>query len=489
MRSPLLRRVFSFPTMLASILLVLAVLTVRSRFDDPDLWWNLKTGEVIWTTHTIPVTDLFSYTTNHHAWIPHEWLAQVVIYAAYKFGGYSGLMFLLCLLTVTLVWAGYALCTLYSGNSKVSFVGAMIVWIFATVGFSIRAQMIGYIFLILELLIIQLGRTRSSRWFFCLPVLFALWVNCHASFILGLALGVVLWGASFVSFDAGEMLARRWEPLRRRTLALALVLSGAALFLNPVGLKLILYPVDTMLHMPVLVGNVAEYAPLRMTEGRGVALMAVLLCSFLLPAMDRAFLYWDELAFLAIGAWMAVSHMRMLIVFGILAGPILSRQLSKLWEGYDAENDRPALNAAFIAVALVVAYVGFPNKANLQQQVEDASPVKALEFARANHLRGPMLNDHGYGGYLLWAAPEYPVFLDGRTDVFEWTGVLREFGNWATLQSDPNALLEKYKIGFCLLDRTSPMARVLPLLPGWKLVYSDNNAVIIARTSTQANAG
>jgi hypothetical protein len=475
--------------MLASILLVLAVLTVRSRFDDPDLWWNLKTGEVIWTTHTIPVTDLFSYTTNHHAWIPHEWLAQVVIYAAYKFGGYSGLMFLLCLLTVTLVWAGYALCTLYSGNSKVSFVGAMIVWIFATVGFSIRAQMIGYIFLILELLIIQLGRTRSSRWFFCLPVLFALWVNCHASFILGLALGVVLWGASFVSFDAGEMLARRWEPLRRRTLALALVLSGAALFLNPVGLKLILYPVDTMLHMPVLVGNVAEYAPLRMTEGRGVALMAVLLCSFLLPAMDRAFLYWDELAFLAIGAWMAVSHMRMLIVFGILAGPILSRQLSKLWEGYDAENDRPALNAAFIAVALVVAYVGFPNKANLQQQVEDASPVKALEFARANHLRGPMLNDHGYGGYLLWAAPEYPVFLDGRTDVFEWTGVLREFGNWATLQSDPNALLEKYKIGFCLLDRTSPMARVLPLLPGWKLVYSDNNAVIIARTSTQANAG
>jgi hypothetical protein len=475
--------------MLASILLVLAVVTVRSRFDDPDLWWNLKTGEVIWTTHTIPVTDLFSYTTNHHAWIPHEWLAQVVIYAAYKWGGYSGLMFLLCLLTVTLLWAGYALCTLYSGNSKVSFVGAMIVWIFATVGFSIRAQMIGYIFLILELLIIQLGRTRGARWFFCLPVLFAVWVNCHASFILGLALGVVLWGASFVTFDAGAMLARRWEPQRRRTLALALVLSGGALFLNPVGLKLIFYPLDTMLHMPVLVGNVAEYAPLRMTEGRGVALMAVLLCSFLLLAMDRSTLYWDELAFLAIGAWMAVSHMRMLIVFGILAGPILSRQLSKLWEGYDAENDRPGLNAAFIAVALVVAYLGFPNRANLQQQVEDGSPVKALEFARANHLRGPMLNDHGYGGYLLWAAPEYPVFVDGRTDVFEWTGVLREFGNWATFQSDPNTLLEKYKIGFCLLDRTSPMARVLLLLPGWKLVYSDNNAVIIARTSAQAKAG
>ena len=27
---------------------------------------------------------------------------------------------------------------------------------------------------------------------------------------------------------------------------------------------------------------------------------------------------------------------------------------------------------------------------------------------------------------LMWAAPEYPVFIDGRTDVFEWTGVLRD---------------------------------------------------------------
>ena len=40
-----------------------------SRFDDPDMWWHLKTGEIIWTTHHIPTTDIFSYTTNHHACI------------------------------------------------------------------------------------------------------------------------------------------------------------------------------------------------------------------------------------------------------------------------------------------------------------------------------------------------------------------------------------------------------------------------------------
>ncbi len=467
--------------MLAGVLLILAVLTVRSRFDDPDLWWNLKTGEVIWTTHAIPVTDLFSYTTNHHAWIPHEWLAQIVIYGAYKFAGFSGLEFLLCALTAILLWAGYLLCTLYSGNSKVGFVGALILWMFATVGLSIRAQLIGYILFVVELLLIQLGRTRSPRWFWGLPVLFAVWINCHASFILGLVVGVVLLAASFLKFEAGAMLPSPWDPQCRRTLALALLVSCAALFVNPVGFQQILYPVDTLLHMPLLVGNVQEYAPLNMTEARGIALLAILFVSFLLLAMRRSAMYWDELILLAIGTWMAVSHMRMLFVFGILAAPVLSRQLSAQWDAYDEAGDRPGLNAAFLVLALVVAYFGFPGRANLEQQVEDGSPVKALEFVRAHHLPGPMLNDHVYGGYLLWAAPEYPVFIDGRTDVFEWTGVLREFGEWATLQTDPNLLLDKYKVNFCILTRESPMIRVLPLLPNWKLVYEDSNSAVIER--------
>jgi hypothetical protein len=254
--------------MLASVLLVLAVLTVRSRFDDPDLWWNLKTGEVIWTTHTIPVTDLFSYTTNHHAWIPHEWLAQAAIYGAYRWGGFSGLMLLLCFLTAVLLIAGYGLCSLYAKNSKVGFLGALIIWLFATIGLAIRAQMFGYIFLILELLLIQLGRTRSPRWFFCLPVLFAVWVNCHASFVLGIIVAAVFWGSSLLNFREGSLLSPHWSLRRRRILGFALILSVMALFLNPVGVKQILYPLDTLINMPLLIGNVAEYAPLQMGSAR-----------------------------------------------------------------------------------------------------------------------------------------------------------------------------------------------------------------------------
>jgi hypothetical protein len=474
--------------MLASVLVVLAVLTVRSRFDDPDLWWHLKTGEIIWMTHAIPLADLFSYTSNHQALIPQEWLAQVAIYGACKWGGLSGLMLWLCLFTGALLVAGYGLCSLYSGNAKVAFVGAMAIWFFATIGFAIRPQMIAYLLLIAELVLIRLGRTRNPRWFFWLPILFAVWINCHGSFILGIALAGVFLFTSLFSFQMGSLVSQRWDPRCRGMFMLAMILSVAALFLNPVGIKQILYPFDTMLNMHILLGNVEEWAPLQLSDARGVGLLVVLLCCFLLVVVRRTELFWDELLLLALGTWLAASHLRMLAVFGILAAPVLSRQLSTSWDGYKAEEDRIWPNAAFIGLSMLVALLAFPSRQNLEKQVEDQSPVKAVEFIKANHLSGPMLNDYSFGGYLIWAAPEYPVMMDGRTDVYEWSGFLGEFGNWAMLQSDPNALLQKYRINFCLLARQSPMARVLPLLHEWKIVYSDNNSVILMRTAPGSRA-
>ena len=485
--SPLIRilqRIFSFPVMLAVLLAVLAVLTVRARFDDPDMWWHLKMGEVIWTTHAIPLTDIFSFTTNHHALIPQEWLAQLAIYGAFKYGGFSGLMFCFCLVTSTLVIAGYALCSLYSRNLKVAFVGAMLIWLFGTIGFAIRPQMVGYLLLIAELLLLHLGHTRNPRWFFCLPILFALWINCHGSFILGIVVAGIFLFASFFSFQIGSLKSRHWDSACRRILILALLLSVAALFLNPVGAKQILYPFDTLLNMHIQMANVEEWAPLNMTGERGIALMAVLLCSFLLVAVRRSDLFFDELMLLAMGTWLAASHVRLLIVFGILAAPILSRQLSTSWEGYDQKKDRIWPNAVMIGTSLVVLFLAFPSNANLERQVESQNPVRAVQFIKTSHLSGPMLNEYGFGGYLIWAAPEHPVFVDGRGDVFEWSGVLDEFNGWEELQSDPNALLQKYGISFCLLSRQSPMARLLPLLHEWKIAYSDNNAVVLVRAAS-----
>jgi len=484
-----MRRVFSFPVVISSLLMTLGVLTVRGRFDDPDMWWHLKTGQIICTTRRIPTTDIFSYTTNHHFWVPHEWLSQVLMYSAYKFGGYSGLMLWLCFFTAAILVAGYALCCSYSRNAKVAFVGAMIIWFFATAGLAIRPQMVGYLLLVVELSLIHLGRSRSPRWFFGLPPLFAVWVNCHGSFFLGFLLACIVLACSFFDFPLGSLVSVRWDPYPRKMLVIALLLSLAALFLNPVGISQVLYPLNTMFHQSIQLSSVEEWMPLTMNSGRGLGFLLVLGCIFLIVLVQRSVLALDELTMLALGTWLAISHRRMLFVFGILAAPIVSRLLAPLWDGYDADQDRPLANAILITASLLILVLGFPNPQNLAQQVEARSPVKAVEFIQRHNLKGPMMNDYVYGGYLIWAAPDHPVFVDGRGDVFEWSGVLAEFGRWAMLQENPNTLLDKYGVGFCVLARTSPMAQVLPLMPNWKSVYSDNMSTVFLRTSDEIPSG
>jgi hypothetical protein len=482
-RVQVLRRILSFPVALASLLTMLAVVTVRPRFDDPDMWWHLKTGEVIWTTHTIPTSDLFSYTTNHHASIPHEWLSQALIYGAYRVGGYSGLMLWLCFFTAALLIAGYALCSLYSGNAKVAFMGALTIWLFGTIGFAVRPQMIGYLLLVVELLLLHLGQTRNRRWFFGLPPLFAIWVNCHGSFFLGLVLAGAFLFSSWFNFQSGSLVATRWEPRSRRTMTLALILSAVALFLNPVGVKLVLYPLETMLDSSMSFSPITEWQPLQFSDGRSFAFLGILGCILLIVIVRRTELLWQELVILAVGTWLAASHVRMLFVFGILAAPILSRLLSDTWDGYNVERDRPLPNAVLIVGSLLLTVWAFPSRQNLTTQVKEHSPVGAVEFIKTHHLSGPMLNEWVFGGYLIWAAPEHPVFIDGRGDVLEWAGVVGEFGRWALLQSNPNTLLDKYGIRFCLLARTSPMVAVLPLVPGWTMIYSDDVSVIFVRSA------
>jgi hypothetical protein len=273
-------------------------------------------------------------------------------------------------------------------------------------------------------------------------------------------------------------------PKRRQKLVLAAVFSGAVVFLNPLGWRQVFYPVNTLLHQHIVVNQIDEWKPLVLSDPRGAGLLGVLAFIVVFLMIRRSeVLFLDEALLLGMGAWLALSHQRMAFVFGILAAPVVSRLLSKSWDSYDAATDRVAPNAICIAIAFVVLFAAFPSRQNLVKQVNDGSPVKAVDFIKAHHLSGNMLNTFPDGGYLIWVLPEHPVFVDGRADVFEWTGVLREFGQWAMLQSDPNTLLDKYHVDFCLLERDAPMAHVLPLMHNWKEVYSDQSAVIFERAT------
>jgi hypothetical protein len=222
-------------------------------------------------------------------------------------------------------------------------------------------------------------------------------------------------------------------------------------------------------------------APRIASDPRGFGLLLVTAILLLLPVIRRAACRLDELLLLTLAFWPAVGHARMLFLFGVVAAPLLCRLLANDWDNYDAAKDRVVPNAILMLVAGIILFFAFPSGRELDQQVQQGNPSRAVDFIRRARLSGNMLNEYTEGGYLIWALPEHPVFVDGRSDVYEWTGVLPEFGAWAMLQTDPQVLLKKYDVGFCLLSREAPMARVFPYMPGWLKLYTDDRSIIFAR--------
>jgi hypothetical protein len=261
-----------------------------------------------------------------------------------------------------------------------------------------------------------------------------------------------------------------------------LLLCAAALCCNPVGIHLLLYPLNTLFQQSTGMNAVEEWLPPDLRSPRAIGMLGAVFGLLLISLLRRSELRLRELLLVLAAFGLALQHARMLFLFGIVVSPVLCRLLGPEL-GTSEERKHPIANAAIIFAGLAAIAWAFPTSAGIQDQIRKTSPVAAVDYIRRTGLSGPMLNEYVFGGYLIWALPQEKVFIDGRADVFDWTGIFPEYGRWATLSEDPNLLLDKHHIRFCLLASGAPMARVLPYLPGWHKVYSDDVAVVFVRES------
>jgi hypothetical protein len=471
----LLNHLFSYPAALATGLVAITSLTAFTRLEDPDLWWHLRIGEAMWNTHKIPVFDTFSFTAQGHPWIDHEWLSELSLFAAYRLAGYSGLVVWVALFGSLTYLAIYLLCWRTSRNALVSLRGGIIAFCFGSVGLSTRPLLIGHLLLAAEMVVLELARTGRTRWLWLLPPMFAVWINCHGTWPFGLAVLGIYFICSFFKSGFGRLVQENVGVGLQRSLGLVLAACAAAVFLNPFGYRLVLYPFNLLLTQRANLNNVQEWFPPSLTEGNTFVMLAVMGGVLLLAAHGRLSL--REVVLVCLVSVMVLQHRRMLFVFGLLTAPVLSHY------GWGRERKRanPLANAVVIIGCVAAIIWFFPSKRNLQAQVEGRNPVEAVRYIRQTRPEGRMLNEYRFGGYLIWTLPETKVFLDGRTDIYDWTGVLDEYVRWANLTDDPTALLNKYHIEFCLLYRTSAAARMMPYLPGWKKAHEDALSVLFIR--------
>jgi hypothetical protein len=477
----LLRNVFSFPVMLATFLVGRVFYEARAFFVDPDLWWHIKVGQDILTTHHWPTSDPFSYTVAGNPWMAYEWLGDVLLGSVARFGGLLGLQVLLFVLASIVILALYGYTTLRSGNSKAGFVSSGLLCSLAFASFNLRPQMLGYLFLVLTLIILERFRQGREKTLWFLPVLFVLWVNTHGSFIIGIGVLLVYLAAGLLEFHLGGIESRRWSPSQRIKLELVFLLSIAVLPLTPYGSKVAVYPFDMAFGQPVNVANVLEWQPMPFSIAGGKLFLGVLI-AFLLAQMLFQFTWRLAEAILFLGGIaMACLHVRFLMLFVPFAAPILAVMLARWLPPYERKKDHPVLNAILMTAVVIAMVRYFPTRAGIEKITGDTYPVRAVEYLRQHPVPGPMFNTYGYGGYLVGMFPEQKVFIDGRGDLYERAGIFSEYLEVANLKPAAFQVLRAHGIQSCLLENKEPLATVLAAQPDWERRYSDGVSVLFVR--------
>jgi hypothetical protein len=87
-----------------ALLIVLAFVTMTRA--DPDLWGHVRFGADMLDSAAIRVPDTYSFTSDK-PWTNHEWLAEIIMAAAYRMAGAAGLVLLkltVIALSLACVW-------------------------------------------------------------------------------------------------------------------------------------------------------------------------------------------------------------------------------------------------------------------------------------------------------------------------------------------------------------------------------------------------
>jgi len=449
---------------------------------EPDTWWHTAVGERILQEGAWPDVDSYSFTVSGTEWMAYEWLGEVVMALAARAAGLQGQTALVITLAGLIFLLLYYWCYLRSGNVKAAFVACTLVLPLSGLFFVLRPQLMGYVLLLVLLICLERFRQGHSAAVWLLPPLFWVWVNTHGTFAFGLAIWALYWLSGILKFRLGGVEAVCWTPPQRRHLALAYLCSVLLLPLTPYGTRLAAYPLQMALSQPVNIASIREWQPLGPDLLMGKLFLGLLLLFFLAQVLFRMHYRVENLGLLLFAVYAASTHRRFLSFFLLIFAPLLATLLARWLPPYQAESDRPVLNFALLGVMVFGMVWFFPSSNALRQTVLRNYPERAVAYLRQNPVPGPMFNEYGWGGYLIWSRrPHAQVFIDGRADIYEYGGVLKDYMSISLLEPATQTLLRKYGINSCLIQRDAPLGTLLAGLPDWQRAYADDVSALYVR--------
>ena len=481
---------------------------------DPDLWWHLANGRLLLALGSWPHTDLYSFSAAGHAWVMHEWLSDLGMFALYQIAGLP----LLVMVFAAVVTTGSGCLYLLLRGSGLHPTAAVVLTLTGALAGSAawgaRPQLLNLLFSGILVLGLQYYRQgRISAWWLA-PFLWV-WANLHSGFLLGVGLTGL--------FVIGEMIDHLRGPLafppRLRALAIALAGGTGLAVVNPYGMGSVLFSLGTLSSSSIQ-NNIQEWASPDFHSLAGRCLAALLLVLLLGLGTGRVKARTSEWLWMLASLVLALASQRHVPLFVIAAAPLLGRcaqaalevalDALRLREGRPATAQAALLGARFpalgppswrwnlfnaaVLVTVAAAMIGFRALPNLRPSSEAAelSSVLPVESTAALvTLQRPLriFNYYDYGGYLVFNLQPQGgrVFIDGRVEVYG-PQVFADYLQVSYAQPSWRDVIGRYHPDAVMLPNTHPLEAVLSADPAWRTLARDRVATVFLATAVSGGA-
>jgi hypothetical protein len=468
-------------------------------FGDPDTGWHLAAGDLIRQTHQLPAKDPWSFTAGDTYWYNISWLFDVTVSWINSWGGLHTL-YALDVLVFALLAAVMARFALRQGAGMIAvLIVCMPTLLLVYGGVLLRPNLVSAVMMVAFYIVLAReagGAKKHGYWL--LPLLMAVWANCHG----GAVGGFVLIGV----YELAALLQRDRQAEKR--LVIQGVLCMVALTANPYGADVVTAMLRT-LSSPFSKNYLIEWRSLNVGDKAHSAMTAfVVMCIWLAPFTRRAIPLAERLL---LGVWLAMAllSIRHSIILGIISIPVLSRSLTEWlqetrWAGvirardeeYRRDLTQPGARVGIYACCAVwVLFVLSPyplsrlvpeSKGFTETQV----PTAEMNYINTHYPNARFYNDYNLGGYMIYGGRGQPkLFVDGRADTVYPLKVTMDYIRMLTHGGfDPEAkkLFRDYKIdGLILADNFSTLA-LFKENPDWKQVFSGPAGKVFIRAGLEA---
>lgn len=483
---------FSWPLIVGAFVYLFSLSQAEKLLKDGDTYWHIAAGQWILKQGTVPTHDPFSHTMRGAPWTAHEWLSEVVLALAHDSAAWTGV----AAVTAIAFAATIALMT----RALLRTLEPIYALLFAALAVAMtgghllaRPHILAMPLMMLWTIgLVQASESRRAPTLWLLPTM-TLWANMHGGFTLGLALAFAfaleaVWNAR--QEQRVRSAIKRWS--------IFLIFAVACSLLTPHGTEGIRYTWQIFFESSYALGRIGEWQspsfqkiqPLEIWLMTGLAM--ILYQGIRLPPF-RLLLLLGLLH-------LALKHARNIELLGLLVPLILATPLATQWRRTPSttrqldqvdrlfkELARPAgIGAVTLTLAALLSLTLGLTRVLPILPPESAAPDRAIRTAQDARIKGPVLNDYGWGGYLVYLG--IPPFIDGRADMYR-DAFLREYIEALALKETDGLikLLQKYEIEWTLLPPGSPAVTMLDFRPEWRRLYADKTAVVHIRDVNQGS--